>query len=152
MTKYIDAHRDRFGVEPICQALAVAPSTYYAARTRPPSARACRDAELRPEVTRVHRENFGVYGVDKVWHQLNREGFVVGRDRVARLMRACSLRGVRRGAFKRTTQADEHSPRPADLVEREFRAAAPNRLSRRRPHVRRDLAGLRLRRLRHRRL
>ena len=65
MSRFIDAHRDRFGVEPICQALAVAPSTYYAARTRPPSARACRDAELRPELTRVHRENFGVYGVDK---------------------------------------------------------------------------------------
>ena len=128
MNRYIDAHRDRFGVEPICQALAIAPSTYYAAKGRPPSARACRDAALRPEIARVHRENFGVYGVDKVWHQLAREGIAVGRDRVARLMRAQSLRGVRRGAFKRTTRADEHAPRPADLVERDFRAPAPNRL------------------------
>ena len=128
MSRYIEAHRDRFGVEPICQALAIAPSTYYAAKGRPLSARACRDAELRPEITRVHRENFGVYGTEKVWRQLAREGIAVGRDRVARLMRACSLRGVRRGAFKRTTQSDDRSPRPADLVERNFRAPAPNRL------------------------
>ena len=128
MNRYIDAHRERFGVEPICQALQVAPSTYYAARSRAPSARACRDAALRPEITRVHRENFGVYGTRKIWHQLHREGIVVGRDRVARLMRACSLRGVRRGAFKRTTQSDNQATRPADLVERDFRAPAPNRL------------------------
>ena len=112
MTTYIAAHRERFGVEPICQALAIAPSTYYAAKGRPPSARACRDAELRSEIRRVHRENFGVYGVDKVWHQLAREGLAVGRDRVARLMRAERLRGVRRGVFKRTTHPDEHAPRP----------------------------------------
>jgi len=128
VSRYIDAHRDRFGVEPICQALAVVPSTYYAARTRAPSARSCRDALLRPEIARVHRENFGVYGIEKVWHQLRREGFAVGRDRVARLMRACSLRGVRRGAFKRTTQSDNLASRPADLVDRDFRAPAPNRL------------------------
>ena len=128
MNRYIDAHRERFGVEPICQALAVAPSTYYAARSRAPSARACRDAALRPEITRVHRENFGVYGTRKIWRQLGREGIPVGRDRVARLMRACSLRGVRRGAFKRTTQSDNQATRPADLVERDFRAPAPNRL------------------------
>ena len=128
MNRYIDSHRERFGVEPICQALQVAPSTYYAARSRAPSARACRDAALRPEITRVHRENFGVYGTRKIWHQLGREGIPVGRDRVARLMRACSLRGVRRGAFKRTTQSDNQATRPADLVERDFRAPAPNRL------------------------
>lgn len=128
MNRFIESHRERFGVEPICQALAVVPSTYYATRTRAPSARSCRDALLRPEIARVHRENFGVYGTRKVWHQLNREGIAVGRDRVARLMRAASLRGVRRGAFKRTTQSDDHAPRPADLVERDFRAPAPNRL------------------------
>lgn len=128
MSRFIDAHRERFGVEPICQALAVVPSTYYAAKGRPPSARACRDGELRPEITRIHRDNFGVYGVEKVWRQLAREGISVGRDRVARLMRACSLRGVRRGAFKRTTQSDHQASRPADLVERDFRASAPNRL------------------------
>lgn len=128
MSRFIDAHRERFGVEPICQALAVAPSTYYAARTRAPCARSRRDGELRPEITRIHRENFGVYGVDKVWRQLGREGIAVGRDRVARLMRACSLAGVRRGAFKRTTHADNQASRPADLVDRDFRAPAPNRL------------------------
>jgi len=128
MTRFIDAHRERFGVEPICQALAIAPSTYYAAKGRPPSARACRDAALRPEIARVHRENFGVYGAEKVWHQLGREGITVGRDRVARLMASCSLAGVRRGAFKRTTQSDNQASRPADLVDRDFRAPAPNRL------------------------
>ena len=128
MTRYIDAHRARFGVEPICQVLAVAPSSYYAAKGRPPSARACRDGELRPLITRVHRENFGVYGARKVWHQLRREGLAVGRDRVARLMGSCSLRGVRRGAFKRTTTSDPVAARPADLVARDFRAPAPDRL------------------------
>ena len=67
MIAYIDEHRDRFGVEPICSVLQFAPRTYYAAKARPPSARAVRDAELKPEIARVHRENFGVYGVDKVW-------------------------------------------------------------------------------------
>ena len=128
MTTSIDTHRDRFGVAPICQALQIAPSSYYAATSRPPSSRAKHDAVLTPEIVRVHRENFGVYGARKVWRQLAREGTSVGRDRVARLMSACSLRGVRRGAFKRTTQSDERSPRPADLVDREFTAAAPNRL------------------------
>ncbi len=128
MTVYIDTHRARFGVEPICRVLQIAPSAYYAAKARPPSARACHDAQLRPEITRVHRENFGVYGAEKVWRQLGREGIAVGRDRVARLMASCSLRGVRRGAFKRTTQSDDRAPRPADLVDRDFRAAAPNRL------------------------
>lgn len=80
---------------------------------RPPSGRACRDGELRPQVARVHRENFGVYGAEKVWRQLRREGVAVGRNRVARLMAACSLRGVRRGAFKRTTQADDRAARGA---------------------------------------
>lgn len=129
MIRYVDEHRARFGgVEPICRVLRIAPSTYYAARSRPPSARALRDAELVTEIERVHRANFGVYGVEKVWRQLSREGIEVGRDRVARLMAAQGLRGVRRGKFKRTTIADEHGPRPADLVDRNFTAAAPNRL------------------------
>ena len=92
MIDYIDAHRDAFGVEPICRTLAaagvaVAPSTYYAAKTRPPSARAERDAVLRPEIARVHRDNFGVYGVRKVWRTLNREGVPVARCTVARNMK-----------------------------------------------------------------
>jgi putative transposase len=128
MTKYIDAHRDRFGVEPICQTLAVAPSTYYAARSRPPSARAVRDAELKPEIARVHAGNFAVYGARKVWRQLGREGVDVGRDRVARLMDELGLRGATRTKRVRTTTPAPVSERPADLVDRVFTASAPDRL------------------------
>jgi putative transposase len=124
----IDAHRDQFGVEPICQVLEVAPSTYYAATSRPASARQLRDEELKVEIARVHAENFGVYGVEKVWRQLNRESVRVGRDRVARLMRELGLEGVVRGKRKRTTVPGELDERPADLVDRDFRAPAPNRL------------------------
>jgi len=88
---FIDAHRDLFGVEPICRTLAaagvaIAPSTYYAAKTRPPSPRAQRDQALRGQISRVHRDNFGVYGVRKVWRTLNREGVAVARCTVARNM------------------------------------------------------------------
>jgi putative transposase len=126
--RYIDAHRDRFGVEPICTTLQVAPSTYYAAKTRPRCARALRDEALKREIGRVWRENFSVYGADKVWTQLNREGIRVARCTVERLMRQLGLRGVRRGAKHRTTVPDELAARPADLVERKFQASAPNRL------------------------
>ena len=103
MTRFIGAHRDRFGVQPICHTLQVAPSTYYAARSRPPSARALRDAELKVEIARVHKDNFEVYGARKVWRQLGREGIAVGRDRVARLMRELGIAGVVRGKPRRTT-------------------------------------------------
>jgi putative transposase len=127
--RYVDEQRARLGgVEPICRVLRIAPSTYYAAKARPPSAGAVRDAQLHSEITRVHQANFGVYGVEKVWRQLVREGVVVGRDGVGRLMADMGLRGVRRGKFKRTTIADEAAMRPADLVERRFTAAAPTRL------------------------
>jgi putative transposase len=125
--KFIRAQRERWGVEPICKALQVAPSTYYAAISRPLSRRRQRDERLKTEIGRVHRENFGVYGIEKVWRQLNREGTRVGRDRVARLMAELGLQGVVRGKRKRTTFPDELSQRPADLVERNFTAAAPNR-------------------------
>src|SRR3989442_66525 len=95
MTRYIDAHRERFGVEPICQTLQVAPSTYYAVKARPPSRRRVQDDALKPDVARVHGDNFGVYGVEKVWRQLTREGVQVGRDRVARLMHDLGLAGGR---------------------------------------------------------
>jgi putative transposase len=131
---FIDAHRDRFGVEPICRVLTehgckIAPNTYWVARKRPPSKRACRDAELIVEIRRVYAENLFVYGADKVWTQLNRENIRVARCTVERLMRAEGLSGARRGrAFKVTTHADDRLHRPADLVERRFRAPAPNRL------------------------
>lgn len=116
------------GVEPICTALQVAPSTYYAVVSRRPSARQVSDEWLKTEIARVHRDNFGVYGIEKVWRQLKREGIKVGRDRVARLMDDLALSGAVRGKQKRTTFPAEVSPRPADLVERNFTAAAPNRL------------------------
>ena len=134
MIAFIDAHRDRFGVEPICRVLSehgckIAPNTYWVARKRPPSKRARRDAELVVEIRRVYAENLFVYGADKVWAQLNREGIRVARCTVERLMRAEGLSGARRGkAFTVTTHADDRQHRPADLVERQFRAPAPNRL------------------------
>ena len=128
MTSYIDAYKAQFGVEPICQVLEVAPSTYYAASSRPPSARRLRDEELKAAIARVHKDNFGVYGIEKVWWQLNWEGIRVGRNRVARLMRELGLEGVVRGQRKRTTVPADLDERPADLVDRNFRAPAPNRL------------------------
>jgi putative transposase len=128
MIAYIDANKDRFGVEPICRVLPIAPSTYYDARHRPPSARRRRDQELTVEIRRVHAEHFGVYGARKVWRQLHREGVAVARCTVERLMRELHLEGVRRGKPRRTTTADAAAARPADLVERNFSAARPNRL------------------------
>jgi putative transposase len=128
MTRYIDAHRDLFGVEPICQTLAIAPSTYYASKTRPPSRRSREDARLKPEVRRVHEGNFAVYGTRKVWRQLCREGFDVGRDRVGRLMADLGLCGATRTKRIRTTHPAPVSDRPADLVERVFTAQAPDQL------------------------
>ncbi len=128
MIAYIDEHKDRFGVEPICQQLPIAPSTYYDFKKRPPSSRSVRDEDLKPEIARVHRDNFGVYGARKVWCQLRREGFSVARCTVARLMREMGLQGVRRGRTWRTTTSDGSMVRPADLVERDFTAIRPNQL------------------------
>lgn len=135
MIAFIDEHKDRrseglrWGIEPICAVLPIAPSTYHAAKQRPPSPRAIRDAELRPEILRVWEQNLSVYGADKVWDQLNRDGIGVARCTVERLMRDLGLRGCRRGrVWVRTTHSDETLERPADLVERQFRAPAPNRL------------------------
>ena len=127
MITYIDEHRS-FGVEPICRILQVAPSSYYAAKSRPPSARAIRDAELSADISRIHAEHFSVYGVRKAWRVLRREGIDVGRDQVGRLMRALGLAGATRTRRIRTTHPAAVSQRPADLVERVFAAAAPNRL------------------------
>jgi putative transposase len=128
MIAYIDAHRDRFGVEPICQVLPIAPSTYYAVRRRPASARAVRDTTLKSEIARIHAEQFGVYGARKVWRQLHREGIAVARCTVERLMRELGLQGVHRGKTRRTTTPDATAPRPADLVDRDFSATRPNQL------------------------
>jgi putative transposase len=128
MTTFIDDHKAAYGIEPICRTLAIAPSTYYAARSRPPSARAVRDATLGTDISRIHRSNYAVYGARKLWHALRREGTSVGRDQVGRLMRSLGLAGAMRGKVRRTTIPSELSPRPADLVERVFVAPAPNRL------------------------
>lgn len=128
MTRYIEVHKDAYGVEPICQVLEVAPSSYYAAVARPLSPRRRRDAELKREIERVHADNFGVYGIEKVWRQLNREGIEVGRERVARLMRELGLEGVVRGKTTRTTIPDDLAERPTDLLDRKFMAAAPNQI------------------------
>ena len=131
---FIDAHRARFGVEPICRVLTehgakIAPNTYYVAKKRPPSNRAVRDEQLKIEISRVHEENLSVYGADKVWAQLNREGTRVARCTVERLMGDLGLSGAKRGkAFKVTTRSDERQHRPDDLVDRNFTAIAPNRL------------------------
>jgi putative transposase len=120
---FIDERKDEFGVAPICEALQVAPSTYYAARSRPPSARAVDDERLTREIERVHAANYQVYGRRKVWTQLRREGIAVGRDRVARLMRAAGLCGVVRGRTVRTTRPDTKAARAPDLVDRDWAAA-----------------------------
>jgi putative transposase len=132
---FIDANRDELGVEPICRGLtehgcAIAPSTYYAAKTRQPSPRAVRDERLKIEITRVYAENLLVCGADKIWAQLNREGIVVARCTVERLMRTLGLSGARRGKSWApiTTRSDDRLARPLDLVERKFAAPAPNRL------------------------
>jgi putative transposase len=128
MIAYIDEFKHRYGVEPICRVLPIAPSTYYAARRRPLSARAVRDTKLKVEIARVHAEHFGVYGARKLWRQLHREGVAVARCTVERLMGELGLEGVRRGKPRRTTTPDAAAPRPADLVEREFSAQRPNQL------------------------
>lgn len=131
---FVDQNRDRrtsglrWGVEPICTVLQVAPSTYYAAKTRPPSARALRDAELCPKIREVYDRNFRVYGIRKVWRHLNREGIPIARCTVARLMRSMGLAGAVRGKRVWTTIPDDNAVRPGDLVERDFTATAPNRL------------------------
>ena len=133
MVSFIDENRESYGVEPICEVLPIAPSTYYGHKAweRDPesrSPRAQRDEQLRGEIRRVWDQNFQLYGVRKVWRQLNREGIGVARCTVARLMGEMGLRGAVRGRRFKTTVADEMADRPLDLVERDFRASRPNEL------------------------
>ncbi|WP_425309671.1 IS3 family transposase [Ammonicoccus fulvus] len=134
LVDYIDQHRDRFGVEPICAVLKdagvqIAPSTYYAARKRPPSARAVRDAELVAQIKVAHKANLGVYGARKIHAELNRKGVEVARCTVERLMRAEGLRGITREKTRKTTIVEgAQTQRPEDLVQREFVASGPNQL------------------------
>jgi len=128
MTRFIDERRSEFGVEPMCKVLPIAPATYYATKSRPPSVRELSDRELETEIRRIYDANYQVYGVRKVWKQLHREGKPVARCTVARLMRKLGLQGVIRGKTWKTTKPDTSSPRPADLVDRQFQVVAPNRL------------------------
>ena len=133
MIAFIEEHRDAIGVEPICKQLPIAPSTFYdhmAKRANPDllSDRAKRDMTLKPEIERVWEQNYKVYGVRKVWHQMRREGFDVARCTVARLMKDIGIEGVIRGKKHRTTIPDSSQPCPLDKVNRQFKAPAPNML------------------------
>jgi transposase InsO family protein len=126
-------HRDIHGVEPICKVLQIAPSGYrrHAAQQRNPNLRCVRamlDETLKPEIQRVWQANMRVYGADKVWKQMNREGMAVARCTVDRLMRSLGLRGMRRGKVVRTTIGDMTAVRPLDRVNRQFKADRPNQL------------------------
>ena len=133
MYRLVDEHRGTFGVEPICAVVQIAPSAYrrHAARQRDRSllsARARRDDALMPKVEAVWNANLRVYGADKVWKQMNREGDTVARCTVERLMRRLGLRGVKRGKVVRTTISDTKVVCPLDKVNRQFRAQRPNQL------------------------
>ncbi|MFS8115292.1 IS3-like element ISRtr2 family transposase [Rhizobium jaguaris] len=133
MISFIDEHRSKFGVEPMCRLLPIAPSTYYDAIAKRTdvdrlSARARRDTAMKVEIRRVFNENFQVYGVRKVWRQLQREGFDIARCTVSRLMRMMGLQGIIRGKPVKTTVSDKAALCPLDRVNRQFCAPAPNML------------------------
>jgi putative transposase len=128
IVSYIDEKKEEFGVEPICTVLQVAPSTYYSAKARPPSARAQRDAVMLPILLALWQANFSVYGARKLWKAAQRAGHDIGRDQVARLMRKAEIKGIKRGRRVKTTRPDVGAPRSPDLVKRDFTADAPNRL------------------------
>jgi putative transposase len=125
---FIDENRSELGVEPICRDLQVAPSTYYAAKKRPPSARSMRDAVMIPVLLAIWQANYSVYGAHKLWKAAGRAGHDIGRDQVARLMRQAGIRGVKRGRRVITTRRDDGAARAPDLVKRNFTAERPNAL------------------------
>jgi putative transposase len=133
MVAFIDDYRGEYGVEPICRVLPIAPSTYYVQKAREADPalrpqREKRDEQLRSEISRVWKENLEVYGVRKVWRQLNRNGTMVARCTVARLMNELGIEGAVRGRRRRTTIPAESADRPLDLVERNFTTQRPNQL------------------------
>jgi len=131
--EFVDFHQAEHGVQPVLQALEdtpaqIAPSTYYAAKARPASARSRRDAELTAVIERIHAANYGVYGARKIWKELRRQGVEVARCTIERLMRAAGLRGLLRDKSPRTTRPAAETDRPRDLVKRDFTAEHPNQL------------------------
>jgi putative transposase len=131
--EFVDSQRKTHGVQPVLRVLEgtpaeIAPSTYYAAKSRPESARATSDRVLAVQIERVHEDNYGVYGARKIWAELNRQGVEVARCTVERLMRETGLRGLLRDKAPRTTRPAAETGRPGDLVERDFTATGPNQL------------------------
>lgn len=133
LIEFIDREKVRFGVEPICRVLSahdckIAPSTYYARKTRPVSRRAQQDALWVPVLLALWTLNYRVYGAHKLWKAALRDGHQIGRDQVARLMRTMQIKGATRMRRVRTTIRDDSNPRSPDLVKRDFTAQRPNRL------------------------
>jgi putative transposase len=129
VTAFVAAHRDQFGVVPICRVLQVAPSAVRSALARPPGPRQLADEALKPLIAELHAANYGVYGARKIKAALAREHhLVVDRARVTRLMRELGLRGATRTPSTVTTRPDRTAPRAPDLVQRRFRADRPNEL------------------------
>jgi len=129
MVDYVDANRQEFGVEPICDVLQFASSTYYAAKSRVPSARSLRDAVWLPIILTLWTRNYRVYGVRKMWKAMGRAGHTdIGRDQVGRLMAELGIRGVQKRLTRRTTVSDPTADRHPDLVDRQFTAERPNQL------------------------
>jgi len=116
------------GVEPICDVLQFAPSTYYAFKARPPSARALSDALMKVVLLKLFIDNLSVYGARKLWVAAQRAGHDIGRDQVARLMGDLNIQGARRQRHVRTTRRTEGAPRAPDLVDRDFTAVTPDLL------------------------
>jgi len=128
IVEFIDANKADHGVEPICEVLQFAPSTYYAFKARQPSARALSDALMKVVLLKLFVDNLRVYGARKLWVAAHRSGHTIGRDRVARLMGDLGIQGARRQRHVRTTRPAEGAPRSPDLVDRDFTAVAPDRL------------------------
>ena len=135
MIAFIDQYRDHYSVEFVCRVLCehleggfITPRGYRAAKSRPASARSIRDQILIEELKSIHAENYGVYGVRKLWHAANRAGWDIGRDQVARLMKIAGISGIRRGRRPVTTRPAPVPDTRPDLVQRQFKAVGPNRL------------------------
>jgi transposase InsO family protein len=128
VTAYIDAHRGRFGVEPICRVLGVSASAYYQRKTGRRSQRAVDDERMLSLIRELHLANYEAYGSRRMWKSLRRAGHEIGRDRVARLMRRAGIQGAKRRTKRWRTTIPDVSHRRPDLVQRRFHAGRPDEL------------------------